>query len=102
MKKWNRINKFIYPNQKLVIYKKVRIKNRKTAFSINVEYLKKLLKKKVHRRYVYHIVKEGDSLIKIAKRYGISVKQLKRMNNLKSNKIFVGQRLKVIKIRRDS
>ena len=102
LKRWNRINKFIYPNQKLVIYKKVRVKNRRTAFSINVEYLKKLLKKRIHRKYVYHIVREGDSLIKIAKKYGISVKQLKRMNNLKSNKIFIGQRLKVIKIRRDS
>ncbi len=98
LKKWNKINKYIYPNQKLVIYKRVPLK-RKTFSPINVKYLKKLLKKRVKRKYVYHIVREGDSLIKIAKRYGLTVKQLKRMNNLKSNKIFIGQRLKVIRLK---
>lgn len=99
IKRWNKLykNKYIYPGQKIVIYKKVRIRRPKVV-PMNVKYLKKLLRRKVYRRYVYHIVREGESLIKIAKKYGISVKQLKRMNNLKSNKIFVGQRLKVIKI----
>ncbi len=99
LKRWNRLykNRYIYPGQKLVIYKKVRIKRAKLS-RINVQYLRKLLRKKIKRRYIYHIVREGDSLIKIAKRYRISVRQLKRMNNLKSNKIFVGQRLKVIKL----
>ncbi len=100
LKKWNKIKKYIYPNQRLVIYKKVRLKRSQSLAPINVDYLRKLLKKRVKRRYVYHIVREGESLIKIAKKYGISVKQLKRINNLKSNKIFVGQKLKVIRIKR--
>jgi len=101
LKRWNKINKYIRPNQKLVIYKIVAIKPKKLS-PMNVKYLKKLLKKKrkkIKRKYVYHIVREGDSLIKIAKRYGITVKQLKKMNNLKSNKIFIGQRLKVIRLK---
>ena len=46
---------------------------------------------------VYHIVKKGETLDKIAKKYGISVNELKEINNLKSNKIYVGQKLVVKK-----
>lgn len=44
----------------------------------------------------YHKVKRGESLGKIAKKYGISVSTLKKNNRLKSNNIAVGQRLKVV------
>lgn len=43
-------------------------------------------------RIVYK-VKGGDYLGKIASRYGVSVAQIKRWNNLKSNNIRIGQRL---------
>lgn len=43
-------------------------------------------------RIVYR-VKNGDYLGKIASRYRVSVSQIKRWNNLKSNNIRVGQRL---------
>jgi len=46
-------------------------------------------------KYLYYRVKKGDTLSKIAKRFGVSVKQLKRWNNLKGDLIRVGQRLKV-------
>jgi len=41
----------------------------------------------------YYIVKRGDNLGKIAQRYRMSVSQLKRMNNLRSNTIQPRQRL---------
>lgn len=41
----------------------------------------------------YYIVKKGDYLIKIAKRYGTTVKKLKRANKLKSDIIYPGQKL---------
>jgi membrane-bound lytic murein transglycosylase D len=41
----------------------------------------------------YHTVAAGDSLAKIAARYGVSVKQLKRLNHLRSGRIFAGTRL---------
>ena len=42
-----------------------------------------------------HRVRRGDSLSTIARRYGLSVKRIKRINNLKSSRIYVGQRLKL-------
>lgn len=45
----------------------------------------------------YYKVKKGDTLSAIAKRYGVSVKQIQRWNNLKSTNIQINQRLKIMK-----
>ena len=42
-----------------------------------------------------HIVKRGDTLTVIARKYKLSVGHLKRINNLKSQQINVGQKLRV-------
>lgn len=42
-----------------------------------------------------HVVKKGDSLWEIAQKYNVSVKEIKRLNNLKSNRIYLGQKLRV-------
>lgn len=46
-------------------------------------------------RQITHIVRRGDNLTTIARRYGVSVNNIKEWNNLRSNKILVGQRLKI-------
>lgn len=44
----------------------------------------------------YHTVKKGDTLSKIAKRYGTTVKKLCQLNGIKETKVLrVGQRLRV-------
>jgi len=44
----------------------------------------------------YYIVKSGDNLSKIAKKYGTTVNQLVKWNNIKNpNLIYVGQKLRV-------
>ncbi|MCW8811672.1 MAG: LysM peptidoglycan-binding domain-containing protein [Ignavibacteriaceae bacterium] len=43
----------------------------------------------------YHIVEKGESLYSIATKFNTSVQKLKRLNNLSSSKIIVGQKLKV-------
>lgn len=42
-----------------------------------------------------YIVKEGDSLYRISKENGITVKELKSANNLTSDKIYIGQALEI-------
>ncbi len=47
-------------------------------------------------RFVYHVVAPGDTLWKIAQRYeGMTVQQIKEMNQLQSNDLKVGTRIKV-------
>lgn len=52
-------------------------------------------KRKASTRPASHKVVRGDSLSKIALRYGTSVTQIKRLNNLRSDTVVLGQRLKV-------
>lgn len=40
-----------------------------------------------------HTVKKGETLYKIAKKYGISVEELKRINHLTDNNLKIGQKL---------
>ncbi|WP_051173224.1 N-acetylmuramoyl-L-alanine amidase [Thermodesulfobacterium hveragerdense] len=48
---------------------------------------------KVSQEYVYHTVQKGETLEKIAKKYNLSIPELKRLNNLKKDKLSVGQKL---------
>ncbi|MEO2082599.1 MAG: LysM peptidoglycan-binding domain-containing protein [Desulfurobacteriaceae bacterium] len=50
---------------------------------------------KSNRKFIIYKVKKGDSLKKIAKKFGVSVKELKRINHLKGSVIYAGQKLKV-------
>lgn len=43
----------------------------------------------------YHTVRSGDSLYKIANEYGLTVDELKELNNLETDMLRVGQRLTV-------
>ena len=43
----------------------------------------------------YHIVKKGETLWTISQKYGITTAQLKAVNNLRSSKINIGQRLRI-------
>lgn len=49
------------------------------------------------KRGKIYIVRNGDSLWKISKRFGVSIKKLKRWNNLKGNRIYPGQKLIISK-----
>ncbi len=43
----------------------------------------------------YYKVKSGDNLYKIARQFNMTLGELKRLNNLKSNSLNIGQRLRV-------
>jgi membrane-bound lytic murein transglycosylase D len=42
-----------------------------------------------------HVVKSGDSLWNIAKRYGITTKEIESLNNLETTQLYIGQVLKM-------
>ncbi len=58
--------------------------------------------KSVGRSYVaenqsgVHVVKEGETLAKVAAQYGLSVKKLKKINNLTSSRVPTGTSLKLV------
>jgi len=57
--------------------------------------IKKSGKKTVKKSEDFYSVKRGDSLFAIAKKYGITVEDLRSMNKIKGNKLNQGQKLKI-------
>ena len=85
LKEWNNLRSSrIYPGQKLFVYKPVD-KSKNTVKS---------------GKYVYHIVKPGDTLWDIAKEYdGVTVEQIKRLNHIRnSHHLRPGQKIKIAAI----
>lgn len=46
-------------------------------------------------KYVYHKVRKGETLYRVASRYGVDVSEIKTLNNLRSNGLRQGQLLKI-------
>jgi membrane-bound lytic murein transglycosylase D len=99
IRKWNNIkgNKII-AGTNLKIYSDAGVNdisdnstNTKNKTSIN----KKSGSKTVKKSENYYSVKRGDSLFAIAKKYGITVEDLRKMNKLNGNKLNQGQKLKI-------
>lgn len=82
LKEWNNLrNSTIYPNQNLIVYKP----EEKSSSSVK------------EGKYLYHIVRSGDTLWDIAKEYdGVTVDKIKSLNNIKNSKrLKPGQKLKI-------
>jgi membrane-bound lytic murein transglycosylase D len=99
LKRWNKINDYILPNQKLVIYKKILNANiTRKAMEHRVNYIKrKVNKRKPKFKYIFYTVKKGDTLAKIAEKFSVKIEDIKKWNNLKSDIIVVNDRLTIIK-----
>lgn len=72
----------IFPGQRLIVGKKEIVKSEEKK----IEKDKNLVKQ-------YYIVKKGDCLYKISKKFGVSISYLKKINNLKSSNLRIGQKL---------
>ena len=99
IRKWNNLkgNKII-AGTNLKIYSDAGVNdisdnssNTKNKTSIS----KKSANKTVKKSEDYYSVKRGDSLFAIAKKYGITVEDLRKMNKLNGNKLNQGQKLKI-------
>ncbi len=85
IKAWNGMRSTrIYPGQRLIVYAPG-----------GGHITRSHAKSGTNRNRSYHIVRKGDNLGLIARKYGVSIKQLKRLNHIKGNIIKVGQRLKI-------
>ncbi len=87
---WNRLKgNLIHPGQRLTIYKHPSYFKKSTP-------QKAVAKKKtsIPNGKIY-TVRSGDSLWSISHKYGLTVKKLKALNNLKSNSLRPGQKLKL-------
>ncbi len=72
-----------------IYYIKKQISNQKTEIS-KPENIKSILKPEKEK---YYIVQKGDYLTKIAKKFNTSVDEIKKINNLKSDTVYPGQKL---------
>jgi len=88
-KKPDKINPFAWENEKISDSSKQKslVNHKKLIENCNLEKEKSIPE--------YHVVKEGETLYKIAKMYEIKLDSLKKWNNLKGYTISSGMRLKL-------
>lgn len=84
---WNGLyyGEHIYPNQKLTLWIP-------ESFQVVVQSNQK---QKPGSQGTFHIVRRGDTLWDIARQYDVSIEKIKSWNNMNTNKIKPGERLKV-------
>jgi len=78
--------KYIRPGQRLQIPTEGYAQYRKTSMVNSSKSTK-----------IYHTVRRGDTLSEIAMKYRTSIRKIKKWNGLRSNRIYVGQKLKIWK-----
>jgi len=90
-KRYSAVNDVVLPpGNYTVLLPKESKKNRK-----EVARLEKIFLKKNSGYFTYHIVKKGDNLWKIARKYKMSVAKIMALNNLKTSTIRPGQKLRL-------
>lgn len=100
IKRWNRLKKnTLQAGQVLRIQRKTRVapKPATPADTAMSEKKPEHEKKPESEQLIVYTVKSGDTLGKIAARYGVTVAQIKQWNNLKNDNIAVGKKLKILK-----
>lgn len=89
---WNGLpyGRHIFPKQKLAIWIPENYDNIQSRIQNNIKIT-------VDPEGLYHIVKQGDTLWDIARKYNLSITDLKKINKMQSSFIKPGDRLKVSK-----
>ncbi|WP_456443845.1 LysM peptidoglycan-binding domain-containing protein [Caldithrix abyssi] len=87
IRRWNglRYGEYIYPKQKLTIWVTPQLT---TSTGRNAS-------KKYDENATYYTVKTGDTLWDISRKYGVSIEELKKLNNMRSVRIRPGDKIKV-------
>ncbi len=107
LKNWNYVGKKgIKPGKKIIVYvreqakqKELDIKpeNNQNIAANKEKDTKQLAENKSASKsdFTWHKVKKGESLFSIAKKHGVDVDEIKKLNKLKSNNLTFGQLLKI-------
>lgn len=111
IRSWNGISNVIRPGQDLTIY----VPKSKRAYYAQIDDMSFSKKQQIEREQrsgknvteaylasaensggsVEYTVRRNDTLIEIANSFGVSVSQIKRLNNLSNSRIYVGQKLNI-------
>ena len=86
----NTVNQFIDLQDSIYAYKADQFQKRKT-----VAVKESTAKSSNSKNAKYHKIRRGDTLGGIALKYGVSVKQLRRLNNIRGNNITAGKSLRI-------
>lgn len=86
----NTVNQFIDLQDSIYAYKADQFQKRKT-----VAVKESTAKSSNSKNAKYHKIRRGDTLGGIALTYGVSVKQLRRLNNIRGNNITAGKSLRI-------
>ncbi len=96
LKKWNHIRgSTIYPGQKLIVYQSSSSSQVTAPISTANGSSPPVESSPPEMKTTTHVVRSGENLASIASRYGCTVDQLKRWNNLRSTTIYPRQKLTV-------
>lgn len=94
IKKWNKIKgDTVHPGQRLVIYRSGGPSFSSSSSSSASKSSGSTQNKQATTKT--HTVKKGETLSSIARKYGCTVADLKKWNNLKSNNVVVNRKLKI-------
>lgn len=97
VRKWNRVKgNTIRKGQRLVIYKYQKVKSVSDEPQVKVASSSSIADKPKRESVgsKYHVVQPGDTLWRIIQKYnGLTIEQLKKLNNLKTNNIKPGMKL---------
>ncbi len=111
IRSWNHTSNTIRPGEKLAIY----VPKSKVSYYRQINSMSFNKKQKIEREQrsgknvteaylasaentggsVSYTVRSNDTLINIANSFGVSVSQIKRLNNLNGSRIYVGQKLRI-------
>jgi len=96
---WNNLK-----NNKILTGSRIKIYSNSSIYDIEedltdnnsrINERKETVSNKKNSNSDFHVVKSGESLYSIAKKYNMSVARLKQLNNISTNKIKIGDKLKV-------
>lgn len=109
LKEWNQLSRDqIFAGQQLIVSNATEIKkgaliasSKKSA--VNVRPSNDLIAREdvMEEQVMTHMIIKGDTLTKIAQLYGVTVRDIKLWNNIKSDLIYIGQTLRIASNRQE-